>query len=150
MPRSIKKQYPEIFIDWHPVLNEKLNPSLLKKSSTRKVWWKCHKKRCGFVWQDTVNGRIKKQRGCPRCEERLLNRKVADKFEINTKIQKIEKIFKEIEPLINVFVDEEKSQNQRTKVSIEIRKKLTQFEKLNFALRHSITQQKNFELNKKI
>ena len=49
MPRSIKKKYPKVFIDWHPNLNDNLNPSVMKKRSTKKVWWKCHKQRCEVV-----------------------------------------------------------------------------------------------------
>jgi predicted nucleic acid-binding Zn-ribbon protein len=149
MPRSIKNKYPRIFIDWHPALNGNLNPTLVKKSSTKKFYWKCHKERCGFVWRDTINGRISLQRGCPQCESRLKNRKVADKFEINETIKAMQAIIAEIEPYIPVFLNDEEKKFMRTRASKEIRKHLTKFEKLNLELRKSVLNQKKFELKKK-
>lgn len=148
MSRSIKKQYPKIFVDWHPTLNGSLNPNLIKRNSTKKVWWKCHKQRCGFNWKDTIKGRTKLGRGCPQCEKRLKNRKVADKFEINATIDKMESLLKEINPHVKVFNNYDGVKRHRTLASIEIRKKLIEFEALNLQLRKAVLNQKKFEINK--
>lgn len=149
MPRSIKNQYPDIFVDWSSVLNDGQNPSLIRRNSTKKFFWKCHKKRCGFVWRDTIHGRTKLHRGCPKCESRLKNRKVADKFEINETIRQMQSILLVIEPFIPVFLNEEERRSKRTRASREIKKHLSEFEKLNLELRKSILNQKKFELKKK-
>jgi len=149
MPRSIRSKYPRIFIDWHPTLNGSVNPTFVPKNSTKKFYWKCHKERCGFVWKDTIHGRIVLKRGCPNCETRLKNRKVADKFEINDTIKQIQKKILEIEPYFPVLLNEEEKKNKRTAAVRTIRKRLSEIEKLNLALRYSIMNQKNFEIKKK-
>jgi len=149
MPPGLKKKYPKIFIDWHPILNEKLNPNSLKKKSRKKVWWKCHKKRCGHTWGDSLYGRIILERGCPQCKDRLKNRSVKDNYEIKPTMKEMENLLNEMDPLIDKLMDEDAIKAQRTRASTSLRRKIIKFERLNKELRKAILKQKKFEINKK-
>ena len=62
---SMDKLFPEIARQWHPTLNGDLYPSDIRKSSNRKVWWKCQKG-SDHVWRASPNTRTKGH-GCPFC-----------------------------------------------------------------------------------
>lgn len=53
--------HPEDVKDWHPTKNGKLQPDMIMKSSSKRIWWQCQK--CGHEWQTTARSK----RGCPRC-----------------------------------------------------------------------------------
>lgn len=55
--------YPELMIEWHPTLNNNLNPSDITIGSNKKCWWICSKK---HEWQ--ISSKDKK--GCPYCSNR--------------------------------------------------------------------------------
>lgn len=57
--------YPKLMKQWHPVLNEGIDPATLRPGSGRRVWWQCSE---GHVWDATVVNRTSKARpGCPVC-----------------------------------------------------------------------------------
>jgi hypothetical protein len=62
---SMDKLFPEIARQWHPTLNGDLYPSDIRKSSNRKVWWKCQKG-SDHVWRASPNTRTSGH-GCPFC-----------------------------------------------------------------------------------
>lgn len=62
---DLESQYPELMREWHPTLNEGLQPSGLTKGSHRAVWWQCGE---GHVWKAVVYARTKPNgTGCPVC-----------------------------------------------------------------------------------
>lgn len=67
---SFVKQFPNLLKDWHYEKNQSFNPNAFTKSSTIKVWWKCHV--CNQEWQakivDIASGHSK----CPVCSNKLL------------------------------------------------------------------------------
>ena len=129
---------PKIFIDWSVKLNGE-EPFSIKATSTKKYWWKCHKKRCGHVWKDTAYGRVVAGRGCPKCELRAKNRKRIDKFNINKTVFEIEKITKEIDELFEL---KDVTKTKVLKTYAIIRRKLLKIKQLNFKLR-------KYEISKK-
>lgn len=141
----VVKSNPKIFVDWHTQLNG-VEPTQIKASSTKKYWWKCHKKRCGHVWKDTAYGVVVLERGCPKCEERSKNRKKIDKFNINKIVLEISKTIAEIDKLMKL---DDVSKTKLLKQYSIIRRKLFKIKQLNFILRGAIIKQKNYEISKK-
>ena len=58
---------PTLSKEWNYNKNGELLPSMVTKSSMKKVWWKCPL--CDFEWQATINNRDKGS-GCPSCYRR--------------------------------------------------------------------------------
>jgi hypothetical protein len=54
-----------LLMEWHPSLNQGLNPRELTTAYNRQLWWLCH---IGHEWQATLRSRIRGS-GCPFCEE---------------------------------------------------------------------------------
>lgn len=135
MPRSIKKEYPQIFIDWHPVLNGKVNPSAVKRTTRKKYWWKCHNKKCGCNWQATIYARIHLGDKCPKCTERK-------KKKFTNDILEVQKIFKAIRQLqlngdrcIDNFIDDDSTKISKQRDSVSIRRNIDEINKLQMQLR---------------
>lgn len=68
--RSITECYPELITDWHPELNNGLDPSDVFCMSGKKVWWLC---RNGHSWQAAPSGRSCGT-GCPYCFRKRLRK----------------------------------------------------------------------------
>lgn len=135
----------KVFLDWNYKLNGE-DPIGIKAQSTKKYWWKCHKKRCQHVWKDTVYGRVVLERGCPKCAERAKQRKKIDKFDINKTVSEIEKVSLEIDKLME---GDDLSKHKLLKTYTIIRRKLFKIKQLNSILRSAIIKQKNYEISKK-
>jgi hypothetical protein len=58
--------FPEVFAQWHPTRNGKLNPADLVVGSNRKVWWKCSKGP-DHEWACPIHRRTTEGSGCPFC-----------------------------------------------------------------------------------
>ena len=61
---------PELLNEWHPTLNEGLNPEDFTFGSSRKVWWRCKE---GHEWQSKINSRAINKTNCPYCRGNKLN-----------------------------------------------------------------------------
>lgn len=61
---------PEIFQDWNYKKNQTFNPKAFTKSSTMKVWWKCHV--CNQEWQAKIVDRTSGHNKCPVCSNKIL------------------------------------------------------------------------------
>jgi len=57
--------HPDLLVEWHPDLNEGLDPFRLKPASGVKAWWKCRE--CGHEWQTTLALRAAAGTGCSPC-----------------------------------------------------------------------------------
>jgi len=60
--------YPELAIEWNFNMNHGLTPQMVKKSSRKKVWWKCEK---GHEWRAIIYNRTKGKR-CPLCSSKKI------------------------------------------------------------------------------
>jgi hypothetical protein len=60
---------PRLKKEWHPSLNDKINPRNVTLAFQKKVWWICNE---GHEWKATVKCRIR-GRGCPLCSKNLVN-----------------------------------------------------------------------------
>lgn len=58
---------PEIAKDWDYDKNGSLTPDMFTYGSNQKVWWTC--KKCGHSWLASIDNRVRKQTGCPKCCE---------------------------------------------------------------------------------
>ena len=66
--KSLAHQRPDVAKEWHPTKNLPLTPTMVNKSSTKKVWWKCKN---GHEWQYIIDQRYKDgetQGNCKNCE----------------------------------------------------------------------------------
>ncbi len=63
---------PKVAAQWHPTLNDQLEPSMVMPGSTKRVWWKCSD---GHVWKAIIYSRTGTQMcGCPVCAGRTPKR----------------------------------------------------------------------------
>ena len=72
---SIAYLYPDIMKQWHPTLNNDLDPTTLIAGSDTKVWWICPKiceKGCPHIWQTAIKLRCLKNYGCPYCSNQKM------------------------------------------------------------------------------
>lgn len=65
----------EVLAEWDYEKNGDLKPSSLTYGSNQKVWWKCST--CGRSWEASIDSRIRKQTGCPTCNESKGEKSVA-------------------------------------------------------------------------
>ena len=66
----LKKCFPEIAKQWHPLKNGNQTPSNIMSGSTKKVWWLCPNKceyGCVHEWNCQVRSRTNLKSGCPYC-----------------------------------------------------------------------------------
>lgn len=59
---SLSDTHPEIAKQWHPTLNEGLQPTDVSSGMGARVWWQCSR---GHEWQTAIGDR--KKHGCPYC-----------------------------------------------------------------------------------
>jgi hypothetical protein len=130
MPRSIKKEYPKIFADWHPTLNGKINPSAVRRISRKKYWWKCHNKKCGCNWKATINARIHLGDVCPGCTERKKKKFTQDILEIKKIFKEIKQLQLQVDKCIDNFIDDDSSKASKQRDSVTIRRKIDEINKL--------------------
>ena len=64
--KTLIEENPPYMLEWDYIKNNPLglDPSLLSRGSTKKVWWKCSK--CGYEWLTAIYNRSAGT-GCPRC-----------------------------------------------------------------------------------
>ena len=154
MPRSIQKEFPKVFIDWHPTLNGKVNPSSLRRISRKKYYWKCHIKKCGCVWKATIFARIRRGDECPKCKERKKKKFTQDLKEINKIFKQIKKIQLEVDKKISNFVDDNSSMYSKQKDSVAVRRSIDEINRLGLTLRKIVLNYKKkmfgYKLEKKL
>jgi hypothetical protein len=61
---SLADKWPVLTGEWHPTLNGDVDPSDVRPSSHRKVWWLCAE--CGHEWEASIDNRAAGS-GCPVC-----------------------------------------------------------------------------------
>lgn len=150
MPRSIKKEFPHIFIDWHPTLNGKANPSALRRTSRKKYWWMCHNKKCGCNWKATIYSRIHAGDSCPKCAERKNKKFSADLIEIKKIFVQARKLSKEIDVHLEDFTNDDLTLAAKVKNSVLIRRKIAKMQKLGLEFRKALLLYKKKMIDYKI
>jgi hypothetical protein len=138
MPRSIQKEFPHIFIDWHPTLNGKVNPSSLRRTSKKKYWWRCHNKKCGCNWQATIYARIRLGDICPKCKERKKKKFTKDLLEIKKIFSKIKQLQLQVDKCLVNFIDDDSSKISKQRDSVTIRRKIDEINNLGIEFRKII------------
>lgn len=74
---DLETLYPEVAVEWDYSKN-KLKPSEITKTSSKKVWWKCEK---GHSWKTSVAHRTSSKSNCQKCYfEGKKNAKKEDSF----------------------------------------------------------------------
>ena len=63
---NFKVLYPNLMKEWHYKKNKNINPELLMKGTSQKVWWICKK---NHEWFTSLNTRTTQGSNCPRCED---------------------------------------------------------------------------------
>ena len=65
---DLKTLEPKVAAQWHPTLNEQLEPTMVTPGCRKKVWWKCTD---GHEWKAVIYSRTGNQMcGCPVCAGR--------------------------------------------------------------------------------
>lgn len=65
---DLKTLEPTVAAQWHPTLNEQLEPTMVTPGCRKKVWWKCSD---GHEWKAVIYSRTGSQMcGCPVCAGR--------------------------------------------------------------------------------
>ena len=60
--RLLATKFPEIAAEWHPTKNGNMTPDQISAGSHKKVWWLGG---CGHEWESTIDGRTRRELGCP-------------------------------------------------------------------------------------
>ncbi|MBE6922003.1 MAG: hypothetical protein E7465_02315 [Ruminococcaceae bacterium] len=69
---DLKTVEPLVAAQWHPTLNDQLEPSMVLPGSTKRVWWRCTD---GHEWRAVIYSRTGAQKcGCPVCAGRTARR----------------------------------------------------------------------------
>ena len=63
---NLQVHFPEIAKDWHPLLNNNLEPINFLPKSSKKVWWKCSEN-SAHAWEAKIANRTILGHGCPEC-----------------------------------------------------------------------------------
>lgn len=142
MPRSIRKEFPHIFIDWHPTLNDGANPSALRRTSRKKYWWKCHSKKCGCNWKATIYSRIHLGDVCPKCKERKNKKFTENSKEIKVILKKIKLLQEQTDSRLEGFISDKSTVTSRQRDSVFVRRKIDEINKLGLELRKIILNHK--------
>ena len=150
MFRNIKKEFPLIFLDWHPTLNGKVNPNTVKKSSRKKYWWKCHNKKCGCNWQATIHARINVGDVCPKCKERKKKRFTSDILEIKQIFKDIKRLQLQADKHLDIFINDDSVKAAKKLNAIAFKRKIDEINKLGLRLREIIVNYKKKMLDHKI
>lgn len=61
---SLASRFPDIALQWHPTKNRPLKPKDVVFSTTRSVYWLCHR---GHEWNASVRDLTRRGRRCPHC-----------------------------------------------------------------------------------
>lgn len=65
---DLKTVHPLVAAQWHPTLNETLEPTMVLPGSAKRVWWKCSD---GHEWKAVIYSRTGARKcGCPVCAGR--------------------------------------------------------------------------------
>nr|AIE97234.1 hypothetical protein [uncultured marine group II/III euryarchaeote AD1000_96_B04] len=66
---SLKEEFFEISMQWHPTRNNGLLPSEVVPGSPRKVWWLCDRSECEHLheWEASIANRTSLGTRCPFC-----------------------------------------------------------------------------------
>jgi len=67
---NLAEKFPQLSLEWHPILNGVLTPCDVSPSGKMKVWWQC--KQCNEPFEASLNNRSK-DRGCPYCAGKRSN-----------------------------------------------------------------------------
>lgn len=62
--RNLAVLYPQLAGQWHPELNDGVDPQHVPPQSNRRAWWQCSQ---GHEWQARVAARSGGGTGCPGC-----------------------------------------------------------------------------------
>ena len=67
--KSLAYLYPNLAKEWHPTLNNPIQPDQITKGSGKEIYWQCPN--CSYgsngEWKATVNTRAYCKKGCPCC-----------------------------------------------------------------------------------
>jgi DNA-directed RNA polymerase subunit RPC12/RpoP/very-short-patch-repair endonuclease len=64
--------FPNIAIEWHPIKNGELRPTMVMSGSKKKAWWKCSL--CGHEWFTSIQMRTRGT-NCPECAKQKRKKK---------------------------------------------------------------------------
>ncbi|MBR5218362.1 MAG: zinc-ribbon domain-containing protein [Clostridia bacterium] len=69
---DLKTLEPLVAAEWHPTLNEGLEPSMVMAGSSKRVWWKCSE---GHEWKAVIYSRTSPAHcGCPVCANKSVKK----------------------------------------------------------------------------
>ena len=66
--RSLASRYPQLSLQWHPILNGTLIPNDVTATNHRRVWWQYEK---GHAWMAPVYSHVTGC-GCPVCANKMI------------------------------------------------------------------------------
>lgn len=67
---DLQTTFPKIALEWHPIKNGNLLPTMIVGGSNKKIWWKCRE---GHEWQASPNKRTEGT-GCPECWKKRIGK----------------------------------------------------------------------------
>lgn len=71
---NFTKYEPRLVMEWDRELNKNIDPEYFSKGSHQIVRWRC--KKCRFVFENSINSRIRQKSGCTRCGYNIFDDKI--------------------------------------------------------------------------
>lgn len=71
---NFTKYEPRLVLEWDKELNKGIEPEFFSTGSHQRVKWKC--RRCGYIFENSINSRIRFQSGCGQCGYNIFDDKL--------------------------------------------------------------------------
>lgn len=85
---NFTKYEPRLLMEWDRELNKKIEPEFFTRGSHQRVKWHCRK--CGYVFENSINSRIRFRSGCARCGYNIFDDRIHKKRGISNSKQQIQ------------------------------------------------------------
>ena len=76
---------PRLVLEWDKKLNKGIEPEFFSVGSHQRINWRC--RRCGYVFENSINSRIRFKSGCARCGYNIFDDKIHRKRGIKHTIE---------------------------------------------------------------
>jgi len=140
MRGSLKEKYPDLAVQFHPILNGNLKPGKIHYKSSKQLFWYCSK--CKRHWRATINQRVNNIKPCIKCVDKAAAYRIIGikNKPLYQKWKRISQLRKEIVGHLDIFIKKEYAWRKN---GIMARKKLKQLLDMNKKFRQEVLEERD-------